>query len=151
MQQEFSLSREIRSLFEQEIENLSLEQLNHIPPTHNNNIFWNITHCIAIQQSLCYRLSNLPTSVELELVKAYRRGTKPEQAVHQELVDRVHGLLQKSVDWLERDWMEGVFEQYTPYTVALGTHLTNINQAITFNNVHEGIHYGYILALKKLL
>ncbi|MGB5463369.1 MAG: DinB family protein, partial [Aureibaculum sp.] len=29
--------------------------------------------------------------------------------------------------------------------------LNNIQDAIEFNNFHEGIHLGYILALKKLV
>jgi hypothetical protein len=151
MQRQFALNREIRETLREELNTLSLTELNYIPPTHNNNIFWNIAHCIAVQQALCYGLSGVHYTVDKSLVKSYRRGTKPEQAVAQKQVDELYELLLDSVDWLHRDWVAGRFETYKPYTVGFGTHLTNINEAITFNNVHEGIHYGYILALKKML
>lgn len=151
MLQQLSLNREIRCVLGKELETLSLEQLNYVPATHNNNVFWNIAHCIAVQQALCYNLSGLTPPVEAAIVKNYRRGTAPESTVNQAMVDQVQDLLQSSVDWLERDWTAGLFKEYKPYTVALGAHLTNVEEAIAFNNLHEGIHYGYILALKKLL
>ncbi len=151
MEQHFSLNKKIRVALTQELETLSLEQLNHVPPTHNNNIFWNIAHCIAVQQALCYGLSGLTWRVEKAIVKGYRKGTQPEGPVDQAMIDHTKGLLLSSLEELERDWQAGKFETYTPYTVGLGIHLTNVEEAIVFNNIHEGIHYGYILALKKLL
>ncbi|MFK7798663.1 MAG: DinB family protein [Aureispira sp.] len=151
MQEQISLHRGIRKALTEELEKLSLEQLNYVPPTHNNNIFWNITHCIAVQQVLCYRLSGLPLRVDKSIITDYSRGTHPTKAVDLKMVDEVHKLLLTSVDWLEQDLEKGIFKDYKPYTVAFGTHLTNVQQAITFNNVHEGIHCGYLLALKKLL
>lgn len=151
MQEQLSLNRGIREALCEELEHLSLGQLNYIPPTHNNNIFWNIAHCLAVQQILCYRLSGLPLRVEKSIITDYSRGTRPTQAVDQQMVEDLHDLLLTSVDWLEEDLEQGVFKNYNPYTVAFDTHLTNIQEALRFNNVHEGIHCGYILALKKLL
>ena len=39
------------------LDNLTPEQLGYIPTGFSNNIFWNIAHCIAVQQFLCYQLS----------------------------------------------------------------------------------------------
>ena len=57
----------------------------------------------------------------------------------------------ESVDVLEKDLNEGTFKEYKEYTVGFGTHLTSVQDAIIFNNAHVGLHYGYVLALKKLL
>ncbi|MGH1338097.1 MAG: DinB family protein [Aureispira sp.] len=151
MQEQLSLNRDIRRILGKELETLSLAQLNYIPSTHNNNIFWNIAHCVAVQQALCYSLSGLATPVEANFVKNYRRGTQPEQPVNQAMVDRLQEVLGASIDWFHRDWTAGLFKEYKPYTTASGTHLTNVEEAVAFNNLHESIHYGYILALKKLL
>jgi hypothetical protein len=151
MREQLSLNRGIREALAEELEHLSLGQLNYIPPTHHNNIFWNITHCIAVQQILCYRFSSLPFRVEKSIITDYSRGTYPTQAVDQQMVDEVYDLLLTSVDWLEQDWEEGIFKEYHSYTVAFDTHLTNIEEALRFNNIHEGIHCGYILALKQML
>ena len=37
------------------IKDLSIEQLNQVPPGFNNNIIWNMGHLIAAQQGICYR------------------------------------------------------------------------------------------------
>jgi len=34
----------------------SLEQLNKIPEGFNNNLIWNIAHCVVTQQLLCYKV-----------------------------------------------------------------------------------------------
>ena len=41
------------------LENISPEQLAQIPTGFHNNIWWNIAHCVAQQQILCYKLSGL--------------------------------------------------------------------------------------------
>jgi len=35
------------------LDSLTPEQLGYIPTGFSNNIFWNIAHCIAVQQFLC--------------------------------------------------------------------------------------------------
>jgi len=148
---ELNLLREIRIKLVEELDNLTLEQLNHIPESHNNNIIWNIGHCLVIQQLLCYGLSDLPNYVDKSIVIKYKKGSVPEESMTQEEVDWVKEMLLKSVDLLEKDLAEGKFKTFKPYTVGFGTHLSSIEDTIRFNNIHEGIHYGYLLALKKLL
>ena len=43
----------------------------------------------------------------------------------------------------------GVFKGYTPYATSLNVTLSTIDEAISFNAFHEGIHLGYILAMKN--
>lgn len=151
MKENIRLLREIRTTLIKELDRLTLEQLNHIPESHNNNIIWNVGHCLVVQQLLCYGLSGLPPYVDKSIGIKYKKGSAPEQPVTQEEVDWVKDMLLKSVDLLEKDLDEGKFQKFTPYTVGFGTHLTSIEDTIRFNNVHEGLHYGYLLALKKLL
>ncbi|WMX14122.1 DinB family protein [Aureispira sp. CCB-E] len=151
MKEHIQLLRQIRTTLVKELDGLSLEQLNYIPESHKNNIVWNIGHCLVVQQLLCYGLSNLTPYVDKSIGIKYKKGSAPEAPVTQEEVDWLKEMLLKSVDLLEKDLEEGKFQTFKPYTVGFGTHLTSIEDTVRFNNVHEGIHYGYLLALKKLL
>lgn len=151
MQNALSILRDIRLLHQQQLRAHSLEQLNKIPKGYSNNLFWNIAHCLAVQQALCYRLSGLPTSVESTWVKNFARGTFPERDATPTEVEQLDHLLLATVDTLEQDLADGIFQTFRPYTTQMGTHLDGIKRAISFNNVHEGMHYGYLLALRKQL
>lgn len=128
-----------------------LEYLNKIPEGFNNNIFWNIAHVIVTQELLVYNLSGLPMMVSDEMVAKYRKGTKPQGAVSKNELEEVKSLLFSTYERLKEDYEKGVFKNYTPYTTSTTTTINNVDEAITFNNFHEGIHLGYILALKRVL
>ena len=54
-------------------------------------------------------------------------------------------------DTLQEDYEAGIFEIFTEYSTSTGFVLTSIETAITFNNFHEGIHYGIIRSIKKFV
>ena len=128
-----------------------MDDLNKIPEGFSNNIIWNIAHVVVTQQLLVYKLSGLPMHVSEEMVAKYRNKTKPEGNVTQAEVDEINGLLESLLFQTEKDLDAEIFKTYTEYTVSLGTTLTNVEEAIEFNNFHEGIHLGYILALRKAI
>lgn len=151
MKEQIQLLRNIRATLVKELDALSLEQLNYIPASHRNNIIWNIGHCLVVQQLLCYALSGIDTYVDKAMIAKYKKGSAPEQPVTQAEVDDIKSKLLASIDWLERDLEAGKFTTFKEYTVGFGAELKSVEDAITFNNIHEGLHYGYLLALKKLL
>ncbi|BDS13585.1 DinB family protein [Aureispira anguillae] len=151
MKEAITLLRNIRANYVRELNQLTLDELNYIPPTHNNNIIWNIGHSLVVQQLLCYKFSNLDTYLTDPILAKYARGTAPTANVPKIEVDLIRKMLIKSVDLLEKDMAAQRFQVYKEYTVGFGAHLTSITEAITFNNVHESLHYGYLMALKKLL
>ena len=54
-------------------------------------------------------------------------------------------------DTLQEDFEAGIFENYTEYPTSTGFVVSSIDNAIPFNNFHEGIHYGIIRSIKKFL
>jgi len=66
-------------------------------------------------------------------------------------VNDIKDLLFSTIEKTEEDYKNDVFQNYKTYTVTTKNTLTNVEEAIEFNNFHEGIHLGYILALKKSL
>ena len=133
------------------LEPYDLAALNTIPPNFNNNIAWNFGHVIVTQQLLCYKLANLPMYIDDTLVNKYRKGTKPEEKINEEELEMLKSLATSLVDKFQQDLEKEIFSNYISYRTSFNVELTNILQATIFNNVHEGMHLGTCLALKKFL
>ncbi|TNJ46994.1 DinB family protein [Tamlana fucoidanivorans] len=148
----FQVLNNTRAIFSKIIENTSLADLNKIPKGFNNNIIWNIGHVVVTEQLLVYKLSGLEPSLSDDMINKYRKDSRPEEQVVQADVDRIKGLLTSTLKKTEEDYKRGVFKDYNAYTVSTtGNTLTNIDEALQFVLVHEGIHYGYILALLRAI
>jgi hypothetical protein len=128
-----------RKLYLKFLESYSLEQLNTIPAGLSNNMIWQAGHIIVSQQKLMYTLSNLPISISQEMVVKYQNGSRPDGNAIQEEVDEIKALLLSTVEQCKHDWSQ------------TGFHLATFQDAVTFNTFHEGIHYGMLMYLKKLV
>jgi len=133
------------------IDGLSLEQLNKVPEKFNNNIIWNFAHTFAAQQGLCYGLSDNPFTINPAIIEKYKKGTKPEGNVTKEDVELYKKLAIDSLHQLETDFNNGLFTHYKTYTTSFGVELHSVESAIQFMTVHDGLHYGYAMALRKLV
>ena len=147
----FETQKTIREILLKILENHSLEQLNKVPQGFNNNIIWNVAHCIAAQQTLVYKLSGLPTMVSEDFILKYRKGTKPEGDVSQEEVDEVKTFLLSTYQKTQNDFTSGLFVDYNEYTISMGFTLRNVQEALDFVSYHEGIHTGIIMGIKKFI
>ena len=100
---------------------MSLEQLNKIPDTHNNNIFWNFAHNVVTQQLLCYKLAGAEMRIPQDIVDLYRKGTGPLGDVSQADVDQMIEWAEKTSEWMEEDFNSGVLtaNDYHEYTTCL--------------------------------
>ena len=141
-------NRKIMSSF---IDAFSFEDLNKIPEKFNNNLIWNIAHLIVTQQLLTYSLSGLPMQISDALVDKYKKGSMVDGNVSQEEINEIKGLLISTIEKTKEDYEKGVFNSFQPYTTSTNSTLKSFEEAMEFNNFHEGIHLGYILALKKSL
>ncbi|MFT6748121.1 MAG: hypothetical protein ACI9XR_000923 [Flavobacterium sp.] len=152
METTFRCNRNIRYQFFQIIENYSANQLNTIPTGFSNNIIWNIGHALATQQILIYELSGLKGVLLDDFINLYRNGTKPTGQTSEEEINQIQKMLLETVDVLEKDFKSKVFKKYQLYTTkATGFLLENAKQATEFNNIHEGIHLGIVLQIRKFV
>ncbi len=151
MKTQFDILRKSRQLTLKAINGLTLEQIHTIPDGFKNNIAWNVAHLVVTQQLLQYKLSGLDCLVPDELIEAHRKGTFPTTSFTEEEFEEVTDLLAGLPDTLEEDFNEGLFENYDAYKTSTGFVLDSIETAVNFNNYHEGLHLGIILAIKKLV
>lgn len=130
---------------------LSLEELNTIPPHFNNNIAWNIGHLIATEQSLLYKLSSTDLIVDPVFIDKYKKGTKPEGLMDEATWTYIRKTLTETAAAARSHYEQKRFGNYTRYETSYGTVLQSIEDAIAFNNVHEGMHFGFMKAIGKAI
>ncbi|RQO64928.1 DinB family protein [Pedobacter sp. KBW06] len=133
------------------VEQLTPGQLNKVPDGFNNNIIWNVAHLIASQQNLCYIKAGQEALVPESFIQAYKPGSKPEKEVSAAEIEDIKALLLSTTTELENDLKAHHFDQYTPWVNSMGLELNNINDIINYLPLHESMHLGYILALKRLI
>jgi hypothetical protein len=152
MHPQIATIRKTRTALLKLIEDLSIEELNEIPAGFNNNIIWNVAHLTAAQQGVCYFRAGLKMPVITEAYfKAYKPESNPEKLVSAEEVEEIKSLLFATLEQLEKDYQENAFSNYTPWTTRYGVDIKNIDEAIAFLPFHEGLHLGYIMALKRVV
>lgn len=142
--------KSLRELWSNLLSNVPADDLFRVPEGFNNHIAWNAAHVVVTQQSLCYSLSGLDVRIPKYLVDKYRKGTSAADADPESFAEAMEHL-HTTADQLGHDYASGTFQGFTSYATSAGITLESIEQAIAFNNVHEGIHIGYVLALRKAL
>ena len=133
------------------VKDLTIEQLNKIPGGFNNNIIWNIAHLTAAQQNLCYVRSGLMVTVADEYFFPFLSGTKPEKHFNEAETEAIYSTLLTSLEQFKMDYIKGLFREFEQWDKRYGMKLKTIEDAINFIPFHEGMHIGYIMALKKLV
>lgn len=129
----------------------STEQLNRIPEGFNNNLIWNAGHVIATCELLTYALAGHHTPSGRAFIDRYRKGSKPEGDVDQQEVDFILNELALGHERLGKDISSLDWSKYKPYETSFGVTLKDIHGAIAFNNLHEAMHLGSMIALKKFV
>jgi hypothetical protein len=151
MQKHFDTLKKSRKLVLRIIKDLSIDQLNTIPEGFKNNIVWNVGHLVVTQQLLCYRMSEVNCLVSEDLIDTFRKGTAPEKRISEEAFETIKELFSSLPDQFERDYNNKIFNSYNPYTTSVNVAINSIDDALIFNTLHEGLHLGVILQLKKLV
>jgi hypothetical protein len=151
MTKQIEIIRKTRTFLLENLKDLTTEQYNKIPEGFNNNIIWNLGHMIAAQQGVCYLRGGLALRVEEDLINSFKSSTKPERAFSESEIESIKSLLFSTLDQLEEDYNNNIFGGYTAWTTRYAVELASIDDAINFIPFHEGLHSGFITALKRLV
>jgi len=133
------------------MEGLSIETLNTIPEGFNNNIIWNFGHVIVSQQILCYKLANQPMKIDAAFIAKYSKGTKPESFIDSTELAFLKEQAVVLIDELIADVQAGILDKYDTYTTSFDVVLNEIDDAVKYVTMHEGLHLGYAMALKRIV
>jgi hypothetical protein len=143
--------RVIRKMIAESISGLSTEQLNEVPEGFNNNIIWNVGHLIAAQQNICYLKAGLTPFLDDSFFHRYKPESKPEVPVPADEIKEINDMLLTATDRLKQDYNAHVFTDYQVWTNRYGLEMSNIETALRYLFFHEGLHFGYIMALKRII
>ncbi len=127
------------------------DQLNLIPTGFSNNLVWQMGHVLVTQQLLQYTLSENTPHIPNDLIQKYRKGTRPEGTVDEKEIQFIREQLVHTSTLLRQDLKEGLFKAYKPYSTSYNATLSSIEEAVIFNNLHEAMHLGYIMSIRKFL
>jgi len=122
-----------------------------VPPGRRNNMAWNLGHIVTVQQMLANGLSRKPFHVPKEYVPMYKQGSSPEDWTSSPDIARLLDDAVRLPEITRKEYADGVFESFEPYTTSTGFSLGSIEESITFNNFHEGVHMGMMMAIKLQL
>lgn len=139
----------IRNQFISFLEDYDLKHLTHIPMGFKNHIFWNCAHALVTQQLLVYHLSGNQMLVGQDWVLRFKKGTFGDQNVQPAEVQKLIELLSSTVEQTRKDYFAENLSKYQPYETSFGISLSSVEDAIRFNNIHESLHLGYIMAMRK--
>ena len=140
----------IRAFTLRSIETLSDEQLLKIPEGFNNNILWNLGHMVSSHQGILYRRQGLDGYVSSDFVENFKNGSSPKDWESTPDINEVKRLATELPEKFDKDVEAGVFEDFKAWDL-MGNEISSVTDAETFNTFHEGLHYGTILALRKLV
>lgn len=149
MEEHIIYLNKIRREIIDELSQHTLEQLLYIPVGYKNNIFWNAAHVLATQQLIHYYLSENKMLVDMDFIRTYKKGTFGNSAATEEDVNELIEMLETTPMQLFKDYQGEKLARYRTYQTSMGVELTCIEDAIMYNNIHEAMHLGYILSLKK--
>ena len=148
----FNTFLNIRKLAYLSVKNVDGDDWWTIPAGFSNNIAWNLGHLVVTQEMATYRLSGLPSTVTDEDISRFRNGTSPEDwGDWRPDIERWKGLLRETSEKLVADYEARVFKEYRSYTTSTGFEWNCVEDALMFNNYHEGLHLGIISSLKDTL
>lgn len=133
------------------VKDLTPQQLNHVPEGFNNNIIWNVAHMISGQQGIFYTRAGLPVLVADKYYTPYRPDTKPTAFVEAGDVATIKELFLSTIDQLETDVNNNLFVNYPTWKTRYGVEIDSVETALAFLPFHEGLHAGYIMALKRVV
>ncbi len=133
------------------LESTNLEKQLIVPKGCNNNMLWQIGHCVVSQQRLMYSLSGLPITVSDSYSANFKIGSSPKDWLETPDIEEVKTSLIETVDILKRDFENDLFKEYKAYTTSASITLNNIHEAFVYSNYHEGMHVGNLEIFKRIL
>ncbi|MFP4191808.1 MAG: DinB family protein [Candidatus Hydrogenedentota bacterium] len=141
----------VRDFTMNNLRDVSVDALLQIPEGFKNNILWNAGHIGVVQCELLHGLSKRALPVPEGWVEFFDNGTSPQDWSEPPAARDVMEVLEGLTSQIEQDYKNGLFDSFQPTELAPGIAFNTFEDAAQFHCVHEGLHLGVIMSLKKLV
>lgn len=141
----------VRTLTRQVVSAVSETQADQIPAGFPNNIRWNLGHILVIQEFLLFRLCQDALTLSDDYFRMFGRGTSPtDWQQERPSIAELCSLLEDQSARVSATFSGRLAEQARrPFVLREGVELKTIGEILSFSLIHEGMHQGYISALKR--
>ncbi len=133
------------------VQDLEPDQLAKLPEGCPNNILWNLGHIVCIQCALLYRPSGMPMPTPDYYVEKFYDRTSPDGWDEAPNTDEVLATITAINGAVVQDAQTDAFAGFQPFELLPGLTLETPEQAIHYHTIHESMHLGVIMTLKKLV
>ena len=140
-----------RGYFAQVIKGLSESQLTEVPDGASNSVLWNIGHIVHSNASMVYGPCGLESPIPASYEGLFKGGTSPGTWSTPPSTDEVLGHFKTMNEDIVAKYTAGELDSFAAHELMPGLKHDNIEDALGFCCVHEGVHIGAVIALKKLL
>lgn len=137
------------------LKSIPTEQADVIPPTWKNNARWHAGHLIVTPALLTVGLLREPLGVPEEFRGWFAKGSDPSSwgdasvlPSFADLVDDISPMSGRLFEAVKARADEPFLE---PYVTSVGIKLHTPAEALNFSMMHDGIHLGMLLALRRAL
>ena len=151
MTKSIEVIKQTRAGFIKLMDGLTIEELNEVPANFKNNIIWNFGHVIITQQTLCYLRADLQPKLDDALITKYKGGSKPESFIDNNELKLLKEYAFSTLETLENGINNKVFSGYNSFITGSGIEITGIEDVVKLLMMHDGMHLGYAMAIKKMI
>ncbi len=144
-----------RQLIVKLLKSIPTEQADTVPPTWKNNARWHAGHLLITPALLTHGLLREPLGIPEEYRAWFAKDTSPAtwpdtatMPSFSDLVDVIVPLSGRLFDAVKDRAQQPYLE---PYSTSIGIVLHSPAEAMNFSMMHDGIHLGMLMALRRAL
>jgi hypothetical protein len=141
-----------RGYFASHLAGLTDEQLTAVPEGAANSILWNVGHIVNSNYGMLHGPSGVESPAPKEWGPLFKGGSSPadwgnDAPSPSEIMDAFNA----QADIIIADLKADKFANFQPMELSPELKLNNVDEALGFIIIHEGVHHGNIIVLRKLL
>ena len=144
-----------RSITLKTMDGVTEEMADRIPEGFRNHIRWNLGHLYVVQERFAFQYAGLPLHMPKGFKELFEYGTtplSPPDSITPPTLPELEALLRNQSQRIQVELADRMQEAVVPpYTTSAGFVLGTLEQLLSFNFYHEGMHVSVIKLYKKLL
>lgn len=136
-----------------EVRELTEQQLLSMPPGFRNNIKWHLGHIYVVHEKFAFDLTAEETHYPKHFIECFGTGSSPSDWKEDVLptLEELTVLLKQQQLRIEQVLSINLDKPINTYTTSTGLTLSSVQELLSFCLYHEGMHFGTIKSLKRLL